>query len=264
MRAHVVDNASHDGTPEMVTEEFPEVVLHALPLNAGFSVANNVVLRDVQSRYALLLNPDTELLAGTLDHMVCTMEGRPDVGMAGCRLVRPDGTLDHAAKRSFPTPTSALGHFLWVGRRGDAPSRLAAYHVPELADDGVGEVDAVNGAFMLVRVEAMQQVGLLDEGYWLYMEDLDWCWLFRARGWKILYDGRVTAVHVKGGTAGRYRELRQNVAFHRGMARFYRRHLAGANIPLDMLVYFGIYVRLVLSATYSSLARRSGFTRKTN
>jgi N-acetylglucosaminyl-diphospho-decaprenol L-rhamnosyltransferase len=253
---HVVDNASGDGTIEMLRDEFPQVRLHALEGNAGFSHANNVALRETTAPYVLLLNPDTEVLPGALEHMLGVMDSRPDVGMAGCRLVRPDGTFDHAAKRAFPTPVSALGHFTGVGRRSGARGAVADYRAPGLGEHDVGEVDAVNGAFMLVRRAALAQVGFLDEGYWLYMEDLDWCRSFHAAGWKVIYDGRVTVLHVKGGTAGRHRRLRQNVAFHRGMGRFYRKWYAGSQPALDAAVYLGIGAKLGASAVRNAIERR--------
>jgi GT2 family glycosyltransferase len=259
MRVHVVDNASTDGTPQMVRDEFPEVVLHALEWNSGFCVANNVVLRETRADFALALNPDTEVYAGVLDHMVALMRSRPDVGMATCRLEQPDGTLDHAAKRSFPTPLGALAHFAGVGRRRGAPNWLAQYRAPELGERECGEVDAVNGAFMLVRQEALRDVGLLDEGYWLYMDDLDWCFRFHEKGWKVWYEGAVTTMHVKGGTTKRKRHLglRHNIAFHRSMGRFYRKFYAGRNPPLDVAVYLAIAGKLAISATRSAVARRS-------
>src|SRR4051812_42955661 len=158
MRVHVVDNASTDGTPQMVRDEFPEVVLHALDWNSGFCVANNVVLTTSRAPFVLLLNPDTVVYAGALDHMVGVMRDRPDVGMSSCRLEQRDGTLDHAAKRSFPTPVGALAHFLGVGRRSRAPRWLAQYRAPELGEYEAGEVDAVNGAFMLARRDAVDEV----------------------------------------------------------------------------------------------------------
>ena len=260
MNVHVVDNASTDGTPAMVAEQFPWADLRPLEWNAGFSVANNLVLRGVSARYALLLNPDTEVTAGALDHMVAVMEGRPDVGMSSCRLVRRDGTFDHAAKRSFPTPVSSLAHFMGIGRMPWAPGRLADYRAPELDEHAAGEVDAVNGAFMLVRACAMREVGLLDEAYWLYMEDLDWCYRFKRAGWRVWYDGSATVVHVKGGTSverRRYRRLRQNAAFHRSMGRFYRKFYAGRRPLVDAIIYVAIGAKLLISATRSALARRS-------
>jgi GT2 family glycosyltransferase len=183
------------------------------------------------------------------------LERAADVGMIGCRLELRDSSFDHAAKRSFPTPAAALAHFTGIGRRTDSRESLAQYRAPDVDERGVGDVDAVNGAFMLVRREALDAVGLLDEGYWLYMEDLDWCRRFHLAGWRVLYDGRVSCLHVKGGTAGSHRRLRQNIAFHRGMARFYSRYEAGPRPLLDFAVYTGIYLKLAVSAVASGLAR---------
>jgi N-acetylglucosaminyl-diphospho-decaprenol L-rhamnosyltransferase len=257
MRVHVVDNASGDGTVAMVRERFPEVRLHALDRNVGFSVANNRVLRDAAGEFFLLLNPDTEITAGALDSLVASIDGQPEIGMLGCRLVLDDGSFDHAAKRSFPTPLSALAHFTGLGRRASAGSKLGQYRAIELDEHESGEVDAVNGAFMLVRREAVEQVGLLDEDYWLYMEDLDWCYRFHQAGWRVWYEGSVTVIHVKGGTSGRHRRLRQNIGFHRGIARFYGKFLAGPNPLLDIAVYGAIAAKLAVAATRSAVLRRA-------
>ena len=263
MRVQVLDNASGDGTAEMVRDEFPSVELREMGWNAGFCHANNVGIARGRAPFVLLLNPDTEATEGALGHLLTVMHERPEVGMAGCRLVMRDDTFDHAAKRSFPTPLSALAHFTGVGRREDARGGLAQYRAPEVGEHGTGEVDAVNGAFMLCRREAIDQVGPLDEAYWLYMEDLDWCYRFKQAGWKVLYDGRVSFLHVKGGTTvserrgRRHRGLRHNLAFHRSMGRFYRKFYAGELPLLDWAVYVAIGVKLVISATRSAVARRS-------
>jgi GT2 family glycosyltransferase len=259
MVVHVVDNASTDGTPERIASGFPEVRLHRLDRNAGFCVANNVVLRETTADWVLVLNPDTEVFEGALDHMVRLMAARPEIGMSSCRLAQPDGTFDHASKRSFPTPLGALSHFTGVGRSPRAGGRLAQYRAPEVDEHGAGEVDAVNGAFMLVSQEALRDVGPLDEGYWLYMDDLDWCRRFKLRGWQVYYDGSVTVMHVKGGTTvrKRHRGLRHNVAFHRSMGRYYRKFHAGSNPALDVAVYTAIFGKLGISAARSAVARRS-------
>lgn len=253
---HLVDNASTDGTVEVVRARFPDVTVWPLDENAGFSAANNLVLRATEAPYALLLNPDTEATEGALDHMIELMRQRTDIGIAGCRLVLPDGTFDHAAKRSFPTPLSALAHFTGIGRRV-SHGGLAEYRAPDLPETGVGRVDAVNGAFMLVRRTAMERVGLLDEGYWLYMEDLDWCYRFWQRDWTVWYEGRATFIHVKGGASGKHRAGKQNIAFHRGMGRFYRRFYASEHPLWAPLVYAGIGVKLATSLARSALATRS-------
>jgi N-acetylglucosaminyl-diphospho-decaprenol L-rhamnosyltransferase len=262
MTVEVVDNASTDGTAETVRDEFPWVELTRLDWNAGFCIANNVALRRASAPYTLLLNPDTEISDGALDHVFGVMEGNPDVGMSSCRLVQPDGTFDHAAKRSFPTPAGALAEFVGIGRKatsGTHLSRVATYRAHDLGEYESGEVDAVNGAFMFCRRAAIDAVGLLDETYWLYMDDLDWCYRFKQQGWKVWYDGSATIAHVKGGTTkvNRQRGLRHNVAFHRSMGRFYRKFYAGARPALDALVYFAIGGKLAMSVGRSALVRRS-------
>ncbi len=254
-RVTVVDSGSPDGTPDMVEREFPEVRLLRRG-NIGFAAANNLALRESEAGAVLLLNPDTEVYAGTLDAALARLRSEPRVGMVGVKLVTETGELDHACKRSFPTPLSALAHFTGLGRGEDAPGALAQYRATELGEDEPGEVDAVNGAFMLCRAEAVREVGLLDEGYWLYMEDLDWCRRFWDAGWKVFYEPAGTALHVKGGSSGDRRAPRQEIAFHRGMARFYRRFEAPRrNGAVNVAVYAGIATKLLISLVVSAVYR---------
>jgi N-acetylglucosaminyl-diphospho-decaprenol L-rhamnosyltransferase len=257
VRVTVVDSGSPDGTPDMVAREFPEVRLLRQG-NIGFSAANNLVLRESEAAAVLLLNPDTEVRAGSLDAALARLWSQPRIGMVGCKLVTETGELDHACKRSFPTPLGALAHFTGVGRSERAAEALGQYRATHLGDDEAGEVDAVNGAFMLCRAEAVREVGLLDEGYWLYMEDLDWCHRFWDAGWKVLYEPAGVALHVKGGSSDGRRAPRQEVAFHRGMGRFYRRFDAPENNPLlNAAVYAGIGAKLAVSlAITASNGRR--------
>jgi N-acetylglucosaminyl-diphospho-decaprenol L-rhamnosyltransferase len=226
MRVTVVDSGSPDGTPDMVEVEFPAVRLLRRE-NVGFSAANNLVLRQSSAAAVLLLNPDTEVYAGTLDAALARLRADERIGMVGVKLVTESGGLDHACKRSFPTPLSALGHF------------------------------TVNGAFMLCRAGAIREVGLLDEGYWLYMEDLDWCHRFWDAGWKVFYEPAGVALHVKGGSSARRRAPRQEIAFHRGMGRFYRRFDAPEQNPaVNAVVYAGIAAKLGLSLAITALRGR--------
>ncbi|HVD87026.1 MAG TPA: glycosyltransferase family 2 protein [Solirubrobacterales bacterium] len=255
MGVTVVDSGSLDGTPDMVEREFPWVRLLRRG-NIGFSAANNLVLRESEARAVLLLNPDTEVYAGTLDAALARLWSEPRIGIVGVKLVTESGELDHACKRSFPTPLSALAHFTGVGRGDGAGAALSQYRATHLGDDEPGEVDAVNGAFMLCRAEAVREVGLLDEGYWLYMEDLDWCHRFWDAGWKVFYEPAGTALHVKGGSSAGRRAPRQEIAFHRGMARFYRRFDApGKSPPLNAAVYAGIGAKLALSLAITAYRR---------
>ena len=254
-RITVVDSGSPDDTPAMVEREFPQVRLLRRD-NIGFSAANNLALRESSATAVLLLNPDTEVYAGTLDAALARLRSEPRIGMVGCKLVLESGELDHACKRSFPTPLSALAHFSGIGRAEGAGAGLSQYRATHLDDDEAGEVDAVNGAFMLCRAEAIRDVGLLDEGYWLYMEDLDWCHRFWDAGWRVFYEPAGVALHVKGASSGTRRRPKQEIAFHRGMARFYRRFDAPQHNPLlNAAVYAGVAGKLALALSRTALSR---------
>ena len=247
MAVHVVDNDSGDGTAEMVEREFPEVRLTRAGGNIGFSAANNIVIRGSSAPYLLVLNPDTRITAGALDTLLAMMDEGPEIGISGPKLVLDDGSLDHAAKRSFHTPLGALAHFA---------GRESQYRAPELDPDAAGPVDAVNGAFMLIRRSALDRVGPFDEGYWMYMEDLDLCYRFAEAGWTTWYEPAATVVHVKAGTSGPIRSPRLNRAFHYGMYRFYRRHYASSRSPLtNAAVYAGIGAKLAVSLARARFAR---------
>jgi N-acetylglucosaminyl-diphospho-decaprenol L-rhamnosyltransferase len=250
----VVDNASGDGTAEQVAAEHPWVTVLPQSENLGFGAATNIGIRRGSAPYVLALNPDAAIEADTLPALLEVMERDPLIGCAGPALYQEDGTFDHAARRAFPTPLSSLGHFTGLGRRVES-GPLAAYRAPEVES---GPVDAVNGAFMLLRREALGTVGLFDEEYWMYMEDLDLNWRLARAGWITWYEPSVRAIHTKGGTSKDegHRSPPLEIAFHRGMGRFYRKHYAPSNPePLNWLIYLGIALKLLLTLTWNALGR---------
>jgi N-acetylglucosaminyl-diphospho-decaprenol L-rhamnosyltransferase len=246
----VVDNAGPGGVAALVSSEFEEFSLLEQARNLGFAAASNIGIRAGSAPYVLILNPDAAIEEGTMTPLLDLLDSDPKVGCVGPELIRDDGSLDHAARRSFPTVLSALGHFSGIGRRMRG-GRLAAYRAPDIDR---GPVDAVNGAFMLLRREALEEVGLFDEGYWMYMEDLDLCYRLDQAGWTTFYESRSRARHTKAGTTAGRRDLRLNVAFHRGMGRFYRRHYApGHNPAMNALVYVGIGAKLLMTLLAEAL-----------
>jgi GT2 family glycosyltransferase len=252
MRVHVIDNGADAETKAIVERHFPEVKLTSLADNVGFSAANNLGIEAGQSPYVLLLNPDTRLLPGALDRLLALMDDSPKIGMSGPRLELDDGSFDHASKRSFPTPLSALGHFTGIGRSMESGA-LADYRAPETKS---GPVDAINGAFMLTRRAAFDEVGLFDEGYWMYMEDLDLCYRLAEAGWTVWFEPDATVIHVKAGTSGPVRSTRLNYAFHYGMYRFYHAHYAPErSVFVNLAVYAGIAVKGTLSICRASVRR---------
>ncbi|HYC78278.1 MAG TPA: glycosyltransferase family 2 protein [Planctomycetota bacterium] len=242
----VVDNSSSDGTPDAVAERFPHVTLVRNAVNEGFAKANNRALKLARGRYLLLLNPDTLIPPDVLAPMVALMEENKDVGLAGCRVDRPDGGLDAACKRSFPTPWNALGRFLGLDRL--LPRLFGQYR--RAADDPRGryDVDAVVGAFMLVRRETVDDVGGLDEDFFMFGEDLDWCYRVKRKDWRVWYVGDRGVVHHKGAST-RQDPHRMNWHFHRSMFLFHRKHLVD-RYPffVNWLVYLGITLRYAARA----------------
>jgi len=242
LRVFVVDNASGDGTPEMVAREFPSVNLTTNSDNLGFAKATNQAVRQGLAPYVLVLNPDARIGPKTLDPLLAVLAVRPDVAAVGPSLLREDGSADHAARRSFPTVRGALTYFSGLDRLVPGLRQYA------VADQSPAEVDAINGAFMLIRREALEAAGLFDEGYWMYMEDLDLCRQLWQDGWKVRFEPASVAWHDKGGSAGTVRSPRLNYAFHYGMHRFYRKWEApGRPTPFNLAVYAGIYLKLAVS-----------------
>lgn len=256
----VVDNASDDGSVAMVRSEFPAVAVIANEQNVGYSAANNQGLRvlgfrdaepgeadaaagaaDPASlpRFVLLLNPDTVLPPDALNRMLAFMAAHPRAGAAGPKLVRADGSLDQACRRSFPTPETSLWHLLGLDRLFPGSRRFGRYNLTYLDPDEVSRVDAVVGAFMLVRREAIVQAGLLDEAFFMYGEDLDWAKRITDAGWEVWYNPAVTVLHVK--EAASRRSYRARVEFHRALIIFYEKHYR-ATTPfwLDWLIRGGI------------------------
>jgi hypothetical protein len=227
----VVDNASGDGTVEMVAAEFPRVHLVASPTNDGFARANNRVLRGLRNDFVLLLNPDTVVLDDAFTRPVEFLRRTPSAGMVTCRLVKRDGTLDLACRRSFPTLFDGFCRAAGLSRLFPRSPLFSRYNLTYLDEHLPARVDAVNGAFMLVRREAMTQVGLLDEDYFMYMEDLDWCFRFALHGWHVYYDPSAVVVHLKG-ESGKQSSEPMIRAFFFSMELFHRKHLAARQARL--------------------------------
>ncbi|MBZ0283684.1 MAG: glycosyltransferase family 2 protein [Anaerolineae bacterium] len=229
----VVDNASTDGSADMVRAEFPSVQVIDSQINGGFSYGNNLGLRalgfrgvgDIDenaSRYALLLNPDTEVPPESLYNMTQYMDAHPDVGVAGPKLLLEDGSLDLACRRSFPTPTVSFYRFSGLSKLFPRHPQFGRYNMTFVDPDTEIEVDSVVGAYMQVRREAIRDAGLLDETFFMYGEDLDWAFRIKKAGWKVFYHPKVTVRHIK--RAASRRSQKAQFEFQRAMLIFYRKH----------------------------------------
>jgi GT2 family glycosyltransferase len=275
-RVVVVDNASTDGSVAMVRAEFPQALLIESRENNGYAAGNNLGLRALgfvdalhplplplgegqgeiePPRYALLLNPDTIVPPTALAEMVAYLDARPQVGIAGPRLVLPNGELDLACRRSFPTPEVSFYRLTGLSRLFPRSRLFGRYNLTYLSPDIETEVDSVVGAFMLVRGAAITQAGLLDENFFMYGEDLDWALRIKQHGWQARYNPAVTVLHVK--RAASQRSRRAQIAFHEAMLYFYRKHYAGITHPLlGALVVLGIRLNLAWTTLRETLIPR--------
>ncbi len=256
LEAIVVDNCSSDGSADMVEAEFPTVRTMRSPRNGGFAFGNNQGLRVAQGRYVLLLNPDTETPPEALPTLVSFMDDHPEAGVCGPRLVRADGGLDLACRRSFPTPEVSFYRIFGLSKLFSNSPRFARYNLTYLDEHKLAEVDSVVGACMMVRSEAMQQAGLLDEQYFMYGEDLDWAYRIKQLGWKVYYNPAATILHYKRESA-RQRPVKTITEFYRAMIIFHRKHYAIRTFfLLNWLIVLGIYVRGGLALLINRLRPR--------
>ncbi len=247
-RVCVVDNASPDDSVRMVAEQFPQATLIANQDNRGYPAANNQgmvalgVGSDDEPRYTLLLNPDTELPADCLFEYVKWMDENQDVGIVGPRLVLPDGSLDLACRRSFPSPQVSMHRMLGLSSLFPQSHIFGRYNMTYLPEDQLTEVDSVVGAFMLVRTQAIKEEGMLDEVFWMYGEDLDWSKRIKDAGWKIVYNPMRKVKHVK--RASSKQNPKAQFEFDRAMIIFYYRHYRNeTGWLMHLLVMLGLAVK---------------------
>jgi hypothetical protein len=214
----VVDNASSDGTAALVAERFPGTKLIANPVNEGFARGANRGLRETRSEFALLLNPDAEVRPDAIRALLTFAERRPRAALIGPRLLNPDGSLQHSCFR-FPNLRMVLTGFFGLLPL-DSPAN-GRYRLEEYAQPH--QVEHLLGACLLIRRAAAEQVGLLDEGYYMYFEETDWCYRTHQAGWENWYCPDATVIHHGAHSTSREPE-RMSAEFHRSQARFYRKH----------------------------------------
>lgn len=190
----VVDNASGDGTGEMLAAKFPQVRFIASPTNVGFAAGNNHGIRAARGRYVMLMNPDITVRPGAIDAMLARMEADPTIGVLGPKLVKPDGALDPSCYR-FPSIAIPVYRRTPLGRLPAGKKALSDYLMEEYDREQAADVDWLLGAVLMVRREALEAVGLLDERFFLYFEDTDWCRRFWEKGWRVVYMAGAKMVH---------------------------------------------------------------------
>jgi len=264
----VVDNHSRDGSAAAIAAALPEVRLIANTENRGFAAANNQALRVARGRYLLLLNPDTLVIDGAVEKMVAYLDARPDVGCAGCQVLRDADTIQQTCFR-FPSVLHVLLDLTGLARRFPQSRLLGRSWMRWWERRSERDVDVVSGMFMLVRREAAQQVGPLDEDYFVYGEEADWCWRLRRQGWRCVFTPVARIIHREGGgQSTRQVSVRMYVQLQKSILIFLRKHRGRASwLAARLLFALAMTMRyamgaptgwLTRSATRCARARRAG------
>ena len=247
----VVDNASTDGSAAIVRDGFPQVQLLVNDDNLGFTVANNQAIARSRGRYVLLLNPDTEVLGDALATMVGYMDAHPEVGALGPQLLNPDGSIQ-SSRRRFPTMATAFLESTILQRWFPDNPVLRRYYMLDRPDNRTQGVDWAVGAALLMRREAIEQVGPLDEGFFMYSEELDWCHRIKAQGWKVVYLPTAKVVH-HGAQSSEQLKPFQHIQFQRSKIRYFRKHHGAWKAEALRLFLLATYVYQLLEEAFKWL-----------
>lgn len=223
----IVDNCSDDGSVDFIKSKFPEVTLIANKENLGFSKANNIGLKESRGDYLLLLNPDTVVGEDTLARMINFLKENNEVGLASCKILNPDGTLQLACRRSFPGPWTSFCRVTGLSSLFPKSRLFARYNLTYLDENESYEVDAISGSFMVLPRNVYEKIGGLDEQFFMYGEDLDFCYRVQKAGFKVFYFHDAQIIHYKGESTKRS-SLDETKIFYSAMHLFVKKHLSSS------------------------------------
>jgi GT2 family glycosyltransferase len=219
----VVENASGDGIGKIMREEFPWVHYLESDTNLGFGPASNLAYEQARGEYVLFLNPDTISNEATYLHCLARLKEDSSIGIISPKLIMKNGEMDLASRRSIPTVWDGLCRAMGLAARFPNSRLFAGYNLTYLPDDGTYEVGSVNGAFMMCPRSALLRFGVFDEQFFMYGDDLDLCYRCQKAGYKVVYDGRVKMIHLKGVSSAKDSE-KMSVAVFLGTKQFYLKH----------------------------------------
>lgn len=255
----VVDNASGDDTGEMLVRDYPEVKLIRNPSNLGFTRPNNQALKTSQGRYALLLNPDTVVLPNALEQLIAFTDAHRQVGIVGPKVLNRDGTMQLQCRRSFATPWDLICYFSRLSKVFPKSPLFARYLVTYRDENEIHAADAISGACMLIRRKMMEQIGVLDEQFFAYQEDTDYCFRAHQAGWQVYYFPPAQIIHYAGRGGSRVQPYRSIIEWHRSYWRYYRKHLASRYFFLFNWLYYAIMIFKLLASLSINLFRAEKF-----
>jgi GT2 family glycosyltransferase len=237
----IVDNASDDGSIEFLQQKFPKVKLIINKENLGFGKANNIGMKIAKGRYFLLLNPDTLLSENLLQEMTAFLDKTIEAGMAGCKILNPDGTLQLACRRSFPGPWTSFCKVTGLSTLFPKRKIFAHYNLTYLDENQTYEVDAISGSFMMMRKEVYEKTGGFDEDFFMYGEDLDLCYRIQKEGYKVFYVHSAQIIHYKGESTKRS-SIDDTKLFYDAMHLFVKKHFS-TSILVEIILQTAIFFR---------------------
>ena len=260
----LVDNASNDGSTTGLEEKFSGITLISNSQNVGFSRATNQALRLSRGAYILLLNPDVVLEPGALQVALKHMEDDPQTSVLGAKMMLPTGQPDPAAHRSFKTASTYFYKVLGLSRLFPSHPRFGRYYLSYVGPQSFMDVDAVVGAFLLIRRSVVNTIGFLDERFYMYCEDEDWCWRVKQAGGRVVYHPGVVTHHWKG-TSSRQMPMRMIYHWHRSLFLYHRKNIAPHYSFLsNSVVYCGIFMIMVFRLLFQALRQRLTFGTRSN
>ncbi len=237
----IVDNSSGDGSVELIQQKFPDVKLIINKKNLGFGKANNIAMKQANGEHFLLLNPDTLLSEDTLKEMMSFLKKHPDAGVAGCKILNPDGTLQLACRRSFPRPWTSFCKVMGLSNLFPKSKIFAKYNLTYLDENQTYEVDSISGSFMMMKREAYKRTGGFDEDFFMYGEDLDLCYRIQKEGYKVFYVHSAQIIHYKGESTRRS-SIDDTKLFYDAMHLFVKKHFS-ASFIVEIILQTAIIFR---------------------
>lgn len=252
----VVDNHSQDGTREMLEQSYPGVIFSENAQNEGYTRPMNQALRRGRGRYLVQLNPDTILEHGAMSQLVRFMEAHPKAGICTPKVLNRDRSLQKQCRRSAARPWDTFTYFSGLAKRYPKNPRYAGYLMTYLDEDQVNEVEAVSGSCMFIRRAVVEQIGYLDEQFFAYQEDADFCFRARQAGWKIYYVPQAQIVHLGGRGGSQVEVYRSIYEWHRSYFLYYRKHLARDYFFLFNWIYYGLMGAKLAMNLGSALLRK--------
>ena len=243
----IVDNASGDNSLESLKKDYYKKIDTGLIKfisnneDKGFAYANNLALKQTNSKYILLLNSDTKIINDCLEKCLKFMDTDKNIGALGCKVMLSNGSLDKACRRSYPNVKVSFYRMTCLSHIFPKSKRFNKYNLTYLDENGIYDVDCLSGAFMLLRSEVLSQVGFLDENFFMYGEDIDYCYRIKKNGWKVNYYGEAKVIHYKGASSKK-QESKLLYEFYKSMHIFYNKHYE-KEYPwiITIITYTGIW-----------------------